>query len=512
MRLRVLLFAVVVLVSCASKQVVPSVTAPPAPPADAGPPAPVDAGPAAVEVVDAGAPAVVAPSLPSTAGQPISARKLWSLKLEGLGTSSPRTVDLNGDGVLDVVLGGGVQGQSGWVYAVDGATGKLLWKSRFKEEFYATPTLSDANRDGVPDVFIGGRDFNWTALSGKDGAKLWNLRAVNPKADIPRRNFNGALAVGDQDADGVDDLLVSQGGSYDDSKRLPGRLFVVSAATGKLILNLPFPDGRETYSMPALVSPQPLEVVAGTGGETVGGHFSRLALGGEKAVPKWEFESPKQGVISSPLLTRVGNEAAAIVSLYNGTVVRFDADTGAIRWSTARKGFEARGSPAPGRFGGSSTVDVAATMSQGSFPTYQWKNLVVWYDGATGEVLDEAASGVFSSASPLVADFDGDGLDETLALSMDAFTINEGSVVSTLTIYDGARGKKKRLELKLRGAGQATPALADLDGNGTLDLILTYFGVVERYSLDLYGTPPPLVRWGCFRGPSFNGVDAPAKK
>lgn len=500
-----LLSSLLLFAACASKQLVPPVVSP----ADAGLAEPIDAGPPiAPGEVDAGLPPQpVAAPLPSTAGQPISARKLWSLKLEGLGTSSPRTADLTGDGVLDIVLGGGVQGQSGWVYAVNGATGKLLWKVRFKEEFYATPTLSDANKDGVPDVFIGGRDFNWTALSGKDGAKLWALRTVNPKADIPRRNFNGALVVGDQDGDGVDDLLVSQGGSYDDSKRLPGRLFVVSAATGQLLLNLTLPDGRETYSLPALLSTQPLEVVSGSGGETLGGHLSRLSLTAEKAVPKWELEVPKQGVISSPLVTRVGDELSVIGALYAGRVVRLDAETGAVRWSVPRKGFEARGSPAPGRFGGSSNVDVAATMSQGSFPTYQWKNLVVWYDGATGEVLDEAASGVFSSASVLVADFDGDQFDETIALSMDAFTINEGSVVSTLTIYDGARGKKKRLELKLRGAGQATPALADLDGNGTLDLVLTYFGVVERYALDLYGTPTPAVRWGGFRGPSFNGVD-----
>lgn len=502
-----LVSSVLVLAACASKQVVPTVVAP-VPVVDAGIAEAVDAGSPVVEaVVDAG----VSEPMPSTAGQAITARKLWSLKLEGLGTSSPRAADLTGDGVLDLVLGGGVQGQSGWVYAVDGATGKLLWKSRFKEEFYATPTLSDANRDGVPDVFMGGRDFNWTALSGKDGSKLWALRAVNPKADIPKRNFNGALVVGDQDGDGVDDLLVSQGGSYDDSKRLPGRLFLVSAATGKLLLNLTFPDGRETYSIPALLHAQPLEVVAGSGGETLGGHLYRLPLSGEKAAAKWELDVPKQGVISSPLLTRVGDEVAVIASLYGGTVVRLDAETGAVRWSVPRKGFEARASPAPGRFGGSGNVDVAATMSQGSFPVYQWKNLVVWYDGATGEVLDEAASGVFSSASVLVADFDGDQLDETIALSMNAFTIQEGSVVSTLTIYDGARGKKKRLELKLRGAGQATPVLADLDSNGTLDLVLTYFGVVERYALELYGAPPPTVRWGGFRGPGFNGVDAPAK-
>ncbi len=507
-----LLASFLCLAACAARQSPPALPLAAVPEVDAGrEPEPVDAGIATAEPVDAGV-AVIVPPPPSTGGQPITARKLWSLKLEGLGTSSPRTADLTGDGVLDVVLGGGVQGQSGWVYAVDGASGKLLWKSRFKEEFYATPTLSDANRDGVPDVFIGGRDFNWTALSGKDGAKLWTLRAVNPKADIPKRNFNGGLVVGDQDGDGVDDLLLSQGGSYDDDRRLPGRLLVVSAATGKLLLNNTFPDQKETYSLPALLSTTPLEIVAGSGGETIGGHLYRLALTAEKAVPAWELVSPRQGLIASPLLMHVGEELSAINVLYDGTVVRQDAQSGAVRWSMPRKGFEARASPAPGRFGGSGTADVVAEMSQGEFPVYKWKNLVVWHDGVTGAVLDQALTGVFSSASPIVADFDADGLDETIALSMDSFTIQEGSVVSTLTIYDGARGKKKRLELRLRGAGAATPAVEDLDANGSLDLILTYFGVVERYALELPGAPAPVVRWGGFRGPHFNGVDAPQAK
>ena len=512
-----LLCSLTLVAACAARQQPPTVAndSPP-PPADAGAELP-DAGAAeapspdagsldaGTEAADAGAP------VPSTAGQPITATKKWTLKLEGLGTSSPRTVDLTGDGVLDVVLGGGVQGQSGWVYAVDGASGKLLWKTRFKEEFYATPTLSDANKDAVPDAFIGGRDFDFTALSGKDGKKLWTLRAANKGAQIPKRNFNGSLVVGDQDADGVDDLLLSQGGSYDDDKRLPGRLMVVSGATGALLTNVTFPDQRETYSIPALLSEKPLEVIAGSGGETIGGHLYRLALAPEKATAAWELESPKQGLIASPLLTKIDGEPTVVDVLYGGIVVRLDVASGALRWSTPRKGFEARASPAPGRFGGKGTADIVATMSQGEFPVYQWKNVVVWLDGTTGEVLDEAFSGVFSSASPLVADFDGDGLDETVALSMDSFTIQEGSVISTLTIYDGARGKKKRLELKIRGAGQATPALADFEGDGKLDLVLTYFGKVERYVLELPGAPAPKVRWGGFRGPRFNGVDPAAE-
>jgi ATP-binding cassette subfamily F protein uup len=65
---------------------------------------------------------------------------------------------------------------------------------------------------------------------------------------------------------------------------------------------------------------------------------------------------------------------------------------------------------------------------------------------------------VRGDGAPVVVDFDHDGLDETLTLSMDSFAPFEGSVVSTVTVFDGARGTQKRMPLKLRGTGQATPA------------------------------------------------------
>jgi outer membrane protein assembly factor BamB len=462
---------------------------------DGGDAAPSDAGPPP-------SPLIVEPSsLP-----PITARKVWSSNAPGVGTSSPRVVDLNHDGVDDVVLAGGVQGQVGWVYALDGRTGKQLWHAKLKEEAYATPALVDLDRDGTPDVVVGGRDFDGSAFSGHDGHLLWSLRRANPKAPISKRNFNGAVPVPDQDGDGVGDVVFSQGGSYDDGARVPGHVFVVSGATGLIVKDLASPDGREVYSMPAVLPGDGgLELLVGSGGETLPGHLFRLdAMTG---TVRWQVASKEKGFIGSPAVYDFEGEGRpdVVVSSMEGTVLRVDGATGQVKWRAENAGHEAYASPGLGAFGGHG-LGVVATFSKGVFPTYTTTSRLVWLDGETGEVLQTRVHGVYASCSPLVADLDGDGLDETIAVSMDSFTPFEGQVRSTVGIFDGHAAKAPRLALQVVGASASTPSVSDLDHDGTLDLVLAYSNRVERWALEVKGGRPPTVRWGAFRGPTQDGV------
>jgi outer membrane protein assembly factor BamB len=55
-------------------------------------------------------------------------RLVWAQRLDGLTTASPALADLMGNGALDVVEGTNDQHGGGWVYALNGATGSIMWR------------------------------------------------------------------------------------------------------------------------------------------------------------------------------------------------------------------------------------------------------------------------------------------------------------------------------------------------------------------------------------------------
>ena len=88
-------------------------------------------------------------------------RKSWSKILPKVSTfSSPRVTDLNHDGVGDIILGVGrleFMACDSAILALDGKTGEMLWKNAAADQIFGSATLLDLNKDGVQDVIIGGR-------------------------------------------------------------------------------------------------------------------------------------------------------------------------------------------------------------------------------------------------------------------------------------------------------------------------------------------------------------------
>ncbi len=167
--------------------------------------------------------------------------KGWSVEFTNIGThSSPRAVNLNNDGVKDLVIGCAkkeFQALDSGIIAVDGATGKMLWNASARDQVFGSASFLDVNHDSVPDVIIGGRAAELKALNGKNGKVLW---AFFPKGNSmePRKkgwfNFYNPQIIPDQNNDGLEDILVSNGGDIlvapYDPHRPAGTILVISGS------------------------------------------------------------------------------------------------------------------------------------------------------------------------------------------------------------------------------------------------------------------------------------------
>src|SRR5204863_382325 len=143
---------------------------------------------------------------------------------------------------------------------------------------------------------------------------------------------------------------------------------------------------------------------------------------------------------------------------------------GAVVWEAPHPGYEVYSSPALGFFDGDDVPDVVTVVNRGVFPDYRKGAKVVWLDGRTGATLREAPLGVASQSSPVVLDLDGDGFDEVIVASSARFAPDPADCTAVLAAFDGRTGARL-FELKLPGRTSVTPAVGDVDGDGTLDLL-----------------------------------------
>jgi len=144
----------------------------------------------------------------------------WIKIIPDTGTySSIRAVEITGDGVLDIVIGGGgkeYNPSDNGIMAFNGASGELLWNVPVRNQIVGSAIFNDIDNDGIKDVFIGGRSAQLYAISGKTGKKIWEFLPTEASMDLANDttllNFFNPQWVPDMDNDGLKDLLVSFGG------------------------------------------------------------------------------------------------------------------------------------------------------------------------------------------------------------------------------------------------------------------------------------------------------------
>jgi hypothetical protein len=459
---------------------------------------------------------------PTGAAPPFLSTPTWESLGETDVFSSPRLADLDGDGLLDVVsghgtsIGGDLLQTVGYATALSGETGEPLWRVEARQEVFSTAALPDLTGDGVADPVFGGRHAELFAVNGATGAVLWTFDMdVHEARDAGWYNTFSPQTVADRNGDGVPDLLIANGGDFlmppDESERPPGRLALISGATGAVLSSALVPDRRETYLSPVLLG---ADVIFGTGGETVAGSLWRASLDDiargdlDDAVALLDGEL---GAIAPPSMTDLNDDCIddIVVANFSGTLAAIDGATNEVLWRVEQEG-QTYNSPTLGFFTEDGIPDVFGSVMEGSWPVYE-RMVHRLIDGATGAVLWTGELGVFGSSGSVAVDLDGDGRDEVILGVNDSSFGSDEPPRWQLHHFDPVLLTLTPIADLADRAGVANPWIGDLDGDGLLELVTNTADLTglsgewktERFDLDV--AAPPSVSWGSYLGTHGDG-------
>ncbi|MCU1378916.1 MAG: hypothetical protein JWN29_1899 [Acidimicrobiales bacterium] len=397
---------------------------------------------------------------------PVPPPLVWTRELPGatVRESSPALVDLDADGKLDVVVGA----YDHRLYGLSGGDGANVpgWPQVTSNQINSSPSAADVNGDGRPEVFVGSgmaNDRNG-GLYSFDATGALRYRRVLTDPDFP----NGAPvhtspALGDIQGNG--DIEATVGGLMVRS------LWSFRASDGASI------TGKELfYWDDTMFSSAALADVNGdgaaeviVGGDSTPGAPVDFRGGMVRAVTAtgrslWEFRI-NDIVRSSPAVGDIDGDGKLEVvfgagdyyhASDNTSVFAVDAATGRLKWRRATNGVTA-GAPALADINGDGRLDVAIGTFDGGGSVYA-------LDGRTGGDLNgfpQASGGGAVLGGVVTADVNGDG-------AQDLF-VPTGALIA---VFNGRTGARLfNLAEGQRVAFQNSPAVADVDGNGKLDVV-----------------------------------------
>lgn len=465
----------------------------------------------------------------------VYAQSTWTYDLTGVGTfSSPRCVDLNQDGVLDIVMGAGreeFQACDSAIIAIDGSTGKMLWHASAVDQIFGSPIFGKINKDSIPDIIIGGRSAELFALNGKDGSLLWDFKSAN---DIKKPvkegwyNFYNPQWISDQNGDGIQDIIVSNGGDVmaepHDPNRPTGHLVIIDGGSGSVMAKAKMPDDKEIYMSILVIqeTEDPL-IVFGTGGETIGGnlwacHLSEVIK--EDLSSSSRLDSSKsKGFIGPPVGVDITLDGFKdiVTNAVDGRLLAFDGLTKQKIWEVHIPNTESYGSVTVGHFDHDKIPDFFVSYGRGVWPKLGW-SIQKAISGKDGSVFFTDSLGFYQMTTALALDIDGDGQDEIL-MSLNFQEIGElfqKYFYTMLISINFKTGAIDQIGEAHEGSNlSSTPWIGDMDHDGMLDIVHSHGSNLRHtYTFDgiqvhRMATNLPIhksIKWGAYQGSNYDGV------
>ncbi len=448
------------------------------------------------------------PPLPLVPITPIALLPGFPFLAGGAIAGSPCVLDIDRDGRGEIIAAT----VEGAVYVIDssGHT-KPGWPQRIDDGFYAAPSAADLNGDGRAEIVLPGVS-GWLYAWRADGSMLpgWPVRPTLPNAREGEISFFGAAALADLNGDQLADVCVCTSLGTVWAIRGDGRVLPGWPRSMPPAAQPPNPAG--VFSSPAIGDldgdGRPEVIVANNAYQVHAWRADGEPLAG------WPVDLPhraRAGFTGVSLGDVDGDDRLEVVVVtehgYRGpaSVLVFAAD-GTLQDGWPYDLTETCNAPAAiGDLTGDGVLEIVVATIGGHAR-------LVALDGATAAPLPGWPLRIRQetvNASPVIADIDGDGWNDILFAALSTGTESDAWIWAL-----DAQGNQLDgfpIMLPQDEIVAAAPSCGDLNGDGTLELIVATERINNLYAWDLDAVcDPSLCQWpGLAGGPARTGIGQP---